>query len=104
MKLALAAIVAAATVWVYPVTNSRAIDGDTVDAVFEVRPGLWEREHIRFDCLNAPERNQPGGPEATAKLVAFLADGGVQLHTEWKREKYGRLLGSLWRGDAGLCP
>jgi endonuclease YncB( thermonuclease family) len=86
----------------YPFVTERTIDGDTFVGIVETRPGLFERVTVRLDCYYAPELREDGGREAKAKLERFL-DGGVTLKTEWKREKYGRLLAEPVRGDAGFC-
>lgn len=87
----------------YPLKPERAVDGDTLAGMVELRPGLYEHVTVRLDCYNAPERNQDGGAEATARLAAFLDGGTYQLRTTWKRDKYGRTLGEPVRGDAGFC-
>lgn len=81
-------------------------DGDTFKGTVEIRPGLHEDVTVRIYCYSAPElRADGGGVLEKKRLTDFLsADGGVYtLRTEWKREKYGRLLGEPIRGDAGFC-
>lgn len=96
----------AALLVLYPATMKRAVDGDTLEATLhhQLRPNLVvdETVHVRLDCYNAPERNQDGGTEATKRLATFL-DGGTGIRTQWKLDKYGRLLGEPYRGDAGFC-
>lgn len=98
-------VLAATLVLLYPLRPDRAKDGDTFVGVIEIRPGLYEQVTVRIDCYSAPEKSEDGGAEATARLVSFLAaDGGsYQLRTNWKRDKYGRLLGEPLFGDAGYC-
>lgn len=92
----------AATVPLTPITNH---DGDTFKGTVELRPGLREDVTVRLDCYSAPELRADGGGVAETKVLRdFLsADAGYTLRTEWKHEKYGRLLGEPYRGDAGFC-
>lgn len=48
------------------------MDGDTFSAMTD--NGMWARHRvsIRIADLWAPERDEPGGPEATARLAAAL--------------------------------
>tara|TARA_R110000868_G_scaffold313316_6_gene574314 strand:+ start:7019 stop:7510 length:492 start_codon:yes stop_codon:yes gene_type:complete len=62
---------------------ARAIDGDTVALA-----GI----HVRLNGVAAPERNEPGGPEAT-KFLAHMIDGNV-LHCSLDGTKsYERFVG-----------
>ena len=68
---------------------TRVIDGDTLVAERSDRPG--EPEHIRLYGIDAPERNLPGGAQATAALRALAT--GRELHfVSHGKDKYGRLL------------
>ncbi len=71
----------------------------------EIRPGLHEDVTVRLSCYSAPElRADGGGWVEKQRLAQFLAgDSGYTLRTEWRKEKYGRLLGEPFRGDAGYC-
>lgn len=88
-----------------PLTPLRAVDGDTLDGRVALRPGLEETVRVRLDCYSAPELRADGGGLAEAMALArwLAADGGYTLATQWKHEKYGRLLGQPYRGDAGFC-
>lgn len=76
---------------------TRIIDGDTFVAEIEVRPGLNELRHVRLACGSAPELSADGGFEAKSALASALIkpDGGseIRIATNWRQEKYGRLLG-----------
>jgi len=73
----------------------RVIDGDTLVIVYD-----GERTSIRLARVNAPERNERGGAEATEALrqlvdgktvrIAFTAPHGR------KRDNFGRLLCSVY--------
>jgi micrococcal nuclease len=60
-------------------TVVEVVDGDTVR--LDVDLGFYVR--VRMLCrlvgLNAPEHNQPGGPQATAALAALVASGAVTV-------------------------
>lgn len=86
----------------WPLAVERTIDGDTFVGWVELRPGLLERHTVRIDCYSAPELREDGGRQARAELAAYI-DGGVELRTEFRRDKYGRTLGEPWRGDGGYC-
>lgn len=88
-----------------PFIPIRAVDGDTLDGLAQLRPGLFENWRVRLDCYSAPElRADGGGVVETKRLERWLAqDGGYWLRTDWKRDKYGRLLGEPVHADAGYC-
>lgn len=61
---------------------ARVVDGDTL---------VIARERIRLQNFNAPELDQPGGPEAKAKLQAITR--GKIVHCDGKaRDRYARLV------------
>lgn len=91
-----------ASLVVYPGRVTKVYDGDTFTVDLTIRPGLIETEHVRLDCGNAAELRAPGGPEAQKALSSAL-DGGVHVVTEWKREKYGRLLGRPLVDGRDVC-
>ena len=53
----------------------RIIDGDTI----HVRDTTGEAHRIRLAMIDAPEREQPFGTEATKKLSELLRQGTVRL-------------------------
>src|SRR3990167_4193832 len=52
----------------------RVIDGDTFSVLYD-----GEETSVRIANYDAPEPNQPGGAEATAKLAALIAGKRVRL-------------------------
>lgn len=61
---------------------ARVVDGDTI---------VIARERIRIQNFNAPEMNQPGGPEAKARMEALTR--GKVVHCDPKaRDRYARLV------------
>ena len=68
----------------------RVIDGDT----FEVAGPGGVRVRIRLRRTNAPEMDEPGGPEAKAALEAKI--GGKQIHLKsYARDRYGRTIAEI---------
>jgi endonuclease YncB( thermonuclease family) len=92
----------------------RIVDGDTVVAL-DLQTGAPLR--IRFAFVDAPERRQPYGAEATAALTALLFpppdpdsralqdEAGIAYFTRTtSAHSYGREVGTLWThryGDIG---
>lgn len=61
---------------------ARVVDGDTI---------VIARERIRIQNFNAPEMNQPGGPQAKARMEALTR--GKVVHCDGKaRDRYARLV------------
>jgi micrococcal nuclease len=61
--------------------------------------GLAAREKVRLVGIDCPEKDQgPWGARATARLSALVLGVSVQLEVALQsRDRYGRLLGSIWR-------
>lgn len=92
----------------YPLAIVSVHDGDTFSGTIEVRPGLHETVVVRLPCGNAPELRADGGGVAAREALKNALDGGVDggqltLETEWKHEKYGRLLARPKRNGADVC-
>lgn len=61
---------------------ARVVDGDTL---------VIAHERIRLQNYNAPELDQPGGPQAKARLEAITR--GKTVHCDGKaRDRYARLV------------
>ena len=70
----------------------RVIDGDTLVIHYDGEP-----TSIRLPRVNAPERNESGGPAATDALRR-LVDGRtvrISFTADRKRDNFGRLLASV---------
>lgn len=75
----------------------RVVDGDTVVVRRFGLLGFYE-ESIRLAGIDAPERNQPGGTEATEALRNFLNRSiprGVVYLTTRGYDRYGRTIGDI---------
>ena len=69
----------------------KVADGDTI-TVLDVAN---VQHRIRLDKIDAPEKSQPFGDAARKHLAAFVAGKDVEI--EWtKKDKYGRILGTIW--------
>lgn len=70
----------------------RISDGDTI----AVRQGNEERR-VRLCGVDTPEKNQPGGTEATEFTRNAIAQGGNQAAIDFiEIDKYGRWIGEVW--------
>jgi len=76
-----------AEAWPTPYLVRRVIDGDT----FEVEDPWGLRTKIRLRRTNAPELDEPGGPEAKAALEAQLLGRRIGL-TIYARDRWGRII------------
>jgi endonuclease YncB( thermonuclease family) len=80
--------------------NVRAIDGDTIAADVHVGLGHKAAERIRLKGWWAPEMHGPSaayGQLAQKRLQAYLDSHICHLLAPGhRRDRYGRLIGSLW--------
>jgi micrococcal nuclease len=75
-------------------------DGDTLWAeLAEPGQGLASREKVRLVGIDCSERDQaPWGAQATARLSTLVLGASVQIEVALQsRDRYGRLLGAIWR-------
>jgi endonuclease YncB( thermonuclease family) len=73
-----------------PGVVTRVIDGDTADVKLASGP-----IRVRFHAIDTPERDQPGGREATAALVALVAGKEVDLEP-FEQDAYNRLVARVY--------
>ena len=90
--------------YVYKAYVTRIIDGDTVEAHIDLGLWIWvHNRHVRLLGINMPERRDPLGPSATAKLRELCFLQIVTLQTQLDRsDKYGRLLATMWVGQTNV--
>jgi micrococcal nuclease len=88
----------------YPATIERVIDGDTVIADIDLGLNVRIVQYVRLTGLNAPERYTEAGKAATQYVQERLLIRKVTLEINEKRprEKYGRLLATIWLGDVNF--
>jgi endonuclease YncB( thermonuclease family) len=70
----------------------QVIDGDTIDVV---PTGDGDERRIRLAGIDAPERAQPGGAEATRALSRAILNRRVRLRVE-DEDAYGRLVARVF--------
>jgi len=71
---------------------ARVVDGDTI---------VIDKQRIRIQNFNAPEMNEPGGPEAKAKMQQLTA--GKSVHCDEKaHDRYGRIVARCSVGGVDL--
>lgn len=83
---------------------TRVIDGDTVEVRLTRIPETLSTilsagsiERVRYIGVQAPEADQPNGPEATALNLALIAGKTVYLELDQDhRDTYGRLLAYVY--------
>lgn len=73
-------------------TVVRVSDGDTV--WLRTAEAARRPVRLRLDGLDAPERCQPGGPQARAALASRVLGRSVIVETR-ARDAYGRTIGQL---------
>ena len=69
----------------------RVTDGDTIV--------LMDRTRVRLHGIDAPERDQPYGPIATAALDYMVARSVYLVQVD--EDRYGRLVGQLYHSKEG---
>ncbi len=78
----------------------RTVDGDTIKVTYR-----GKEESVRFLCINTPERGKPGYRQATEALRKLIGCKPVRLEFDGakeQRDRFGRLLGYVWRDDLNL--
>jgi micrococcal nuclease len=94
-------LAAALLCWTVTATPIRAIDGDTIVVSAEIWPKVYVQETVRLARINAPELSSSEGKVARDFASRGLMQGRVSI-TACRREKYGRLLGEVYRGTENL--
>jgi endonuclease YncB( thermonuclease family) len=89
-----AAVLAATSTFAAEMLQGRVVkvaDGDTIT----VLDATNMQHRIRLDKIDAPEKSQPFGDSSRKHLAALVA--GKIVEVEWtKKDKYGRILGTVW--------
>jgi endonuclease YncB( thermonuclease family) len=76
---------------------NRVVDGDTV----VVTTGEGKSVRIRMSDIDAPEKDQPWGPEATQALNVLIRDKTV-LVIAVDTDRYGRVVATLFEADKNI--
>lgn len=95
---------------IYEAKVVEILDGDTVRLDIQLGFGVeMSRVSIRMIGVFAPEKNEPGGPEATAKLKELLPLGDtvilrcVYTVTGKEQMSFTRYVARIWHGDKDVC-
>ena len=75
----------------------RVVDGDTVSVRVDK-----EEVRVRLYGIDAPERKQPGGPEAQAFVEDLILTERVTLEQQGKPDRYGRLVAIIVLPDGSI--
>lgn len=79
-----------------PGTVKRVIDGDTLEVLLTSGP-----IRVRLYGVDAPERNQPGGTEATRALTTLVDGKRVQIEPQ-NQDRYNRMVGVVYLGNRDI--
>lgn len=77
-------------------TVIKVIDGDTIKVRLSSGPN-----NVRFDAIDAPEKDQPGGAEASAALSSRLSGQVIALDVVMQ-DRYARLVAVVYLGDENI--
>lgn len=83
----------------------RVVDGDTVDLDVDLGFDIRISERIRLAGVNCPEHGTVHGDNATAYTTQWLAQNGPDFTLRTikdKKEKFGRLLGTITGNERTL--
>lgn len=78
-------------------------DGDTV-WVKHCYGNHCELEKVRFRAFDAPEKNQPGGPEALAYVNKHFGKGvKLTISPVGPKDRFGRVIANISAGDKDVA-
>lgn len=92
----------------YAATVVKVVDGDTVDMIVDLGFRVSRKDRFRLYGLNAPERNTPEGPLATAFLRSLLPEGKqvmIRSHHPTsvpRTDPYGRYIVEIMDGEINI--
>jgi endonuclease YncB( thermonuclease family) len=92
-------------VYEYAARLLKVVDGDTIYVDVDLGFDVHTRQRIRLAGVNCPEHGTLAGDNATAYTTQWLAQNGPELTLRTvldRREKYGRILGSITAGTRNL--
>jgi endonuclease YncB( thermonuclease family) len=75
---------------------TKVVDGDTIDVQLDSGP-----IRVRFHGIDAPEKAQPHGKEATAMLSEWILNKEVQLEP-FEQDRYDRMIAIVYAGDRNV--
>ena len=79
----------------------KVVDADTIDLIIDLGFRLNHEIRVRLFGINAPEKNAPGGMEATNYVKGLLPVGTEVTIQTFKNptDKYGRWLATVYMGE-----
>ena len=83
----------------YTIADYYVIDGDTVNIEVAEERHPRQSHRIRLHGIDAPEKEQPYGPEATQYLRNMMANGPIYAYVTQEHDAYGRPVAILHRGN-----
>lgn len=88
--------------YIRTVTDIRVIDADTFVCTVDLGFYVAVRMSCRLAGCNAPERHDPGGPEATAALAALLTGQTVTVRSIRPDKFAGRFDAQVYAGTVDV--
>jgi len=88
--------------YTYKAELVRIVDADTVVCDIDLGFYMTARLPVRLAHINAKERNELGGKEATEHLRALLSNEELLLVTYKPKDKYGRYLADVFVNDMNI--
>jgi len=90
-------------VYRYPIKVIHIVDGDTFDADIDMGISIeMKKQRVRLLGCDTFEKfgdTRENGLEATSVAVDFLSTNTLVLHTNGKRDNFGRILGNVQNGS-----
>ncbi len=78
----------------------RVADGDTITVLSAADPAPVQYK-IRLNAIDAPEKDQAFGQKSKQRLSDYVF--GKDVTVTWKsKDKYGRILGTVWLGSTDI--
>lgn len=94
-----------ADLWWYRAALVRILDGDSFVAMVDLGMSVHTTQHLRLLDVWAPERNQPGGTDATNELAAWLGarEGKwpLLIRTEKDKRSFARYIADVFDIQTG---
>lgn len=73
-------------------------DGDTITILDSANT----QHKVRLRGIDAPEKSQPFGRDSKLVLEELVYNKQVRVDFQ-KKDKYGRLVGTVWQNDLDIC-
>lgn len=91
------------SIWTYPATVARVVDGDTVRLTLDLGLHLHHLSNCRIRGINAPEMGTAEGKAAKVAAEEMLPPGAQVVFVSRQLDKYGRPLGDLSRSGVDFA-